>query len=193
MKQETVLLALLELLEKNGVDYFVTGSFASSLHGVPRMTQDADVVVRASLKQLLELSRQISDDFYVSEEAIHEAVEKERMFNIIHFREGFKFDLIPLKRNMFEQTQFDRRIGVKWEGKKIYFSSAEDIILAKLKWSVESDSDRQRRDAGGIIEVQGEKLDWKYLESWAAKLKLGPLLKKIKKRAEMAEGFLPRS
>jgi len=48
-------------------------------------------------------------------------------------------------------------------------------------------------DAGGIIEVQGEKLDWKYLESWAAKLKLGPLLKKIKKRAEMAEGFLPRS
>jgi len=181
MRQEEALLQLIGHLEKNGIEYFVTGSFASNVHGVPRMTQDADIVVKASLTQLLRLAEELKSEFYVSEEAVREAVNLERMFNVIHFKEAYKFDLIPLKtKNNFELSRFQRRLPIEMEGKKVYFSSAEDIILAKLQWAALSDSERQIIDASGIVEVQGESLDWLYLERWANELKVEGLLKKIR-------------
>lgn len=182
MRQEEILLKLLDRLDKDGIAYFVTGSFASNVHGVPRVTQDADIVVKASLKQLMKLAKDLEADFYVSEEAIREAVEQERIFNAIHFADGFKFDLIPLKKNPYDQLRFERRIPIEFEGKKIYFSSAEDIILAKLQWASLSDSERQVRDASGIAAVQGDSLDWNYLNLWADRLGVANLLAKIRPR-----------
>jgi hypothetical protein len=46
--QEEVVGRVVEVLETLGVPYMVAGSFASNLHGVPRMTQDADLVIDAS-------------------------------------------------------------------------------------------------------------------------------------------------
>lgn len=180
MNQEETLLTLIDYLEWNKIEYFITGSFASNLHGVPRMTQDADIVVRASLNQLLKMAQDLSKDFYISEEAIREAFYQSRMFNVIHFQEGYKFDLIPLKNAPFDQSCFQRRIPIEFKGKKVYFSSAEDIILAKLRWAALSDSERQIQDAKGIVEIHKDRLDWSYLESWADQLNVKKLLGKIR-------------
>ena len=40
----TVTLKVTEALEALGIPYFVGGSLASSLHGVPRATKDVDLV-----------------------------------------------------------------------------------------------------------------------------------------------------
>jgi hypothetical protein len=45
--QEEIVARVVALLEQAGVTYMVAGSFASNLHGIPRMTQDADVVIDA--------------------------------------------------------------------------------------------------------------------------------------------------
>jgi hypothetical protein len=39
-------------LESEGIPYFVSGSFASSAHGIPRSTNDIDIVIAPSAQQL---------------------------------------------------------------------------------------------------------------------------------------------
>ena len=47
MTQEEVVAQVVDAIEQAGLTYMVAGSFASNLHGIPRMTQDADIVVDA--------------------------------------------------------------------------------------------------------------------------------------------------
>ncbi|MBI5481798.1 MAG: hypothetical protein HY906_23280 [Deltaproteobacteria bacterium] len=48
MTQEEVVARVVEVLERSGLPYMIAGSFASNLHGRPRMTQDADIAVQAA-------------------------------------------------------------------------------------------------------------------------------------------------
>ena len=47
MTSEDALKLLLSKLDECGIPYMITGSFASNIHGLPRATQDADVVIEA--------------------------------------------------------------------------------------------------------------------------------------------------
>ena len=47
MIPEDALQPVLSGLDKCEIPYMITGSFASNMHGVPRATQDADVVIEA--------------------------------------------------------------------------------------------------------------------------------------------------
>jgi tRNA nucleotidyltransferase/poly(A) polymerase len=40
------------ILEKAGIKYLVGGSLASSLHGIPRSTQDVDIVADLNVQQV---------------------------------------------------------------------------------------------------------------------------------------------
>jgi hypothetical protein len=50
--------------------------------------------------------------------------------------------------------------------------AVEDIILQKLRWGKGSKSEKQWRDALGIIKLQAETLDYGYLIEWAENLDL---------------------
>jgi hypothetical protein len=45
MTSEDALKLLLSKLDKSGIPYMITGSFASNIHGIPWATQDADIVI----------------------------------------------------------------------------------------------------------------------------------------------------
>ena len=94
MTQEEVVARVVDAIEHAGLAYMVAGSFASSLHGIPRMTQDADIVVDADEAAVLRLVKLLEPDFYVSEDAAREALQLRRMFNAIHLGTGFKVDLV---------------------------------------------------------------------------------------------------
>ena len=47
-----------KILEEAGVQCMLTGSFASSVHGTPRATQDLDLVVSATRSQLAALLKE---------------------------------------------------------------------------------------------------------------------------------------
>jgi hypothetical protein len=49
---EDALRLVLSKLDDCGIPYMITGSFASNIHGVPRATQDADIVIEADAKAL---------------------------------------------------------------------------------------------------------------------------------------------
>ncbi|OQY01380.1 MAG: hypothetical protein B6I22_14525 [Desulfobacteraceae bacterium 4572_123] len=55
---------------------------------------------------------------------------------------------------------------------QFYFSSPEDIIIHKLQWYKMGGfvSERQWLDIIGVVKVQADLLDKKYLKRWSAKL-----------------------
>lgn len=80
----------------------LTGSLASSLHGVPRATHDVDFVVaptREQLRLLLERFKRMG--LYVSSEAATAALAKKTDFNVIDFEGGGKVDLVIKKDRPF--------------------------------------------------------------------------------------------
>jgi len=95
--EEAVQLAL-SRLDECSIPYMITGSFANNMHGVPRATYDAYVVIDVDQQSLDKLLESLGEEFYLSPEGAREALARERMFNIIHLETGFKVDLI-IKKN----------------------------------------------------------------------------------------------
>ena len=57
-------------------------------------------------------------------------------------------------------------------GVDTFVISAEDLLLVKLEWYRDSESERHLRDAVGIIRRQENQLDQGYIDSWCARLSL---------------------
>lgn len=165
------LATLVRLLKETDVPHMITGSFASTYHGVSRTTLDVDVVIdptRFSLSRLLVLLAE--NGFYVSEANAGVAFRARGQFNVIHMESVWKIDLIIRKNRPFSETEFRPREPVTILGVDTFVTSAEDIILAKLEWAKASESSKQLRDIRGIIEIKGDTLDLAYIEKWAKAL-----------------------
>jgi hypothetical protein len=85
-----VLQRVIASLEALGIHYMLVGSFASSLHGLARFTQDADLIVDLHPGQLDAFAQAFASDFYVDPELIQQALKRGTSFNIIHFESSFK-------------------------------------------------------------------------------------------------------
>jgi hypothetical protein len=184
MTLEDALQLVLSKLDDCGIRYMITGSFASNIHGVPRATQDADIVIEADAKALDRFLISLGDDFYASREAAKEALARRGIFNIIHLPTGLKVDLIIRKTRSFSHTEFLRRQEVDFLGRGRWVASAEDIILAKLEWARDGKSERQFADALNVAKIRGKSLGREYLRTWARELGVEDLLEEILKALE---------
>lgn len=191
--QETpieIILIVAEVLEKMGISYLVCGSLASSIHGIARATRDVDIVAAFTEKDLTGFVTELQDKFYVDSEMIHEAIKRRASFNLVHLESMFKIDIYVLKQDAFSNEEFARRKKIEIDqnhSKSAYIATPEDTILSKLIWYKKGKeiSDRQWQDILGIIKVQGERLDMKYLHHWAKILDLEEIFKRILREANL--------
>jgi hypothetical protein len=167
-----------ERLKSAGVSYMLTGSFALGYYGQPRMTRDLDFVVALLLQQVDKLVSAFSQDFYIDEDDARTAVKSQRMFNLMHYASGVKVDLIVRKDSQYRQVEFERRKPVELAGVSTWITSREDLILSKLIWARDANSELQKRDVRSLLH---ESLDWPYLQEWAAKLGIVNMLEDISK------------
>ncbi len=85
----------------------------------------------------------------------------------------------------FDQSRFSRRRLVDILGLRLFVSSPEDTILAKLRWAkLSGGSEKQLTDALRIYEVQSSNLDLGYLDNWAAQLGVEDLWQRLRSEAE---------
>jgi hypothetical protein len=169
--------------EDLGIPYLIGGSFASAVHGVVRATMDADVVADIKASQVEPLVGLLQQEFYISSDMVLEAIRHASSFNMIHLETMFKVDVFILKQRPFDLNQMQRRISQSLgesPDEKAYFCTAEDIILAKLEWyrAGGEASERQLRDITGILELQGNRLDFEYMRKWAEGLGVKDLLER---------------
>ena len=160
-------------LNRAGISYMLTGSFASVFYGSPRSTQDIDIVIAATPIQLRGFVEDLPEgEYYVEAEAALEALERESLFNIIDLKTSWKIDVIIRKSRAFSQEEFGRRRLSNLGGVSLPVASAEDIIIAKLEWAKRGQSQRQIDDAAGILRLRGDSLDRSYLDKWVRELDL---------------------
>ncbi len=160
-------------LDQAGIPYMVTGSFAAAAHGVPRATQDIDMVIAPTPDQLQALIRSFpAAEYYVSESAAQDAIRQEGLFNLVDLALGWKVDFIIRKSRPFSRQEFDRRVALEVDGTPLTVVTAEDLILAKLEWYRMGESRRQLDDAAALLRLRGPELDLEYLRSWVGRLGL---------------------
>jgi len=176
-----VVLRVITAFDEMGIPYLIGGSFASSLYGWARSTNDADLLAAIRLDQVSLLVQKLEAEFYVSLQATRRAVQSARHFNLIHLDTNFKVDVFIAKRDGFTEQQLQRRqlreITLNQQ-LHAYFASPEDTVLAKLNWYRRGNevSDLQWRDVLNVIKVQGERLDLDYMRHWAKELGVADLL-----------------
>lgn len=178
--------ALGEVLERAGIRYFVGGSVASSMHGVPRFTSDLDLVVDLSEAQIPALLAAAGPDFDIDEESLREEARRRGSWNIFHVPSMLKIDLFFLKGDSFSESQLARRVALEIvPGRKVYFASAEDVVLRKLLWYREGNesSEKQIPDVVAILKMKRGELDTSYLDHWATRLGVADLLARARAMA----------
>ncbi len=166
-------------LDASGIPYMITGSMAIAIYSTPRMTRDIDLVVEATPNDVYKIVGLFSDDCYIDQDSVLQAVNTHGMFNIIHNNWMVKADFIIRKNEDYRREEFARRQIINIEGKTISVVTAEDLILSKLVWGQRSQSDLQFRDVCQVLSSVSE-LDWEYMQNWADVLGVGNLLRRAK-------------
>lgn len=176
-----VVLKVIAVFEELEIPYLIGGSFASSLYGIVRSTNDADIVAGLKPDHAAPFFRALESEFYVDELAIERAIRTGRHFNVIHSDTQFKVDVFTPRLTGFAIQQLERRqerpFGEDTKH-KAYFASPEDTVLAKLEWYRRGNesSEQQWRDVLTVIKVQVGRLDLDYMRRWAEELRVADLL-----------------
>jgi hypothetical protein len=174
-----VLVLTTERLDRAAIPYMITGSIAASHFGRPRMTRDIDIVVAVTEHETDALLAALGDEFLCHVDGARAAVARRGMFNAIHSEAVIKVDFIVRKADPFRRQEFERRRRVTIAGHEVWMVAPEDLILSKLVWAHESESAVQWADVRSVIRIQGEALDWAYLQRWAEQLGVAERLREL--------------
>ena len=179
MTQLEVLLNVTKTLNKKKIPYMLTGAYAVSFYGKPRTTHDIDLKVLISNPDVDTIYEAFKKDFYIDKDMINQAVTQENMFNIIHNETQTKIDFWLLRNDEFDITRFKRKMKINIHNTPVFISTAEDMIIIKLCWYKESNSQKHYEDIKGILEIQAGRLDMKYINKWAGHFSATDILTKI--------------
>ena len=177
--QDSIALAvkLHTIFEELNILYYITGGVAASTYGEPRTTRDLDVVIAVSLSNLDRLVQRLEiEGFYVpGVEDVRSG--KMQILGITHRETIARADLILAGARDFDREKFSRRREIFIQGRgTLYLASPEDIILNKLRWGAQSQSEKQWRDVLGILKIQSQNLDFNYLNQQAEQIGLSSAL-----------------
>ncbi|OGF65010.1 MAG: hypothetical protein A2Y62_14390 [Candidatus Fischerbacteria bacterium RBG_13_37_8] len=178
-----IIAAVVSVLEGLHIIYYIGGSFASSLYGIPRSSQDVDIIADIRPEHVNSFVQNLQAEFYVDETMVRNAISHKTSFNIIHFVSSFKIDIFLAQDTSYSKKEISRRnlhVLRKEPLFEAYFASAEDIILEKLIWFKLSNEvmNTQWKDVLGIMRVRKGSLDIDYLKHWSTVLDVSDLLEK---------------
>jgi hypothetical protein len=155
-------------LEAEKLPYMVSGSIALNTYTVPRMTRDIDIVIELHKADIDRFCKIFETGFYIDTLTVQEEVERHGMFNVIDFETGYKIDFIVRKNSEYRQLEFLRRIKTDAYGFDVWIVSIEDLIISKIAWIQELQSDRQIDDIQNLL--TNPTADKEYIENWCQKL-----------------------
>ncbi len=175
-----VLRDVVQRFDKVGIEYFLVGSLATMYYGRPRFTQDVDLVVRIKAKQIADFENLFSLEKYYCppKEILHDEILRRGSFNLIHQDSGIKVDIVLDKETEFYTSEFVRRTKLELApGILVYVASPEDLILKKLDYYREGESEKHLNDIRDIL--MNVKTDETYLTKWVERMGLQGEWKKI--------------
>jgi len=162
-----------DIFEKLGVEYMLVGSLASTYYGDARMTADIDMVADIKSEQVREFVKCLPEsEYFVQEHVIKEAIWDQSMFNIRHNDTGFRVDVFIPKKGEFSKLELANRKKAEFSGVHLFIAAPEYIILKKLEYYKEGESEKHLRDISTMIQYQGDRINFGLIDEWAEKLGL---------------------
>lgn len=177
-------------LDRVGVPYVIGGSFASSLYGEPRSTNDIDIVVDLPVARAQALSDALKGRFYVSAEEATRAASSGGTFNVIDTNTAVKVDVFIAGADSLDQERLRVRRAISVSGPsgpvEVFVDTAENIVLRKLSWFRLGGgvSSTQWRDIVSVLRAQRGRMNAEYLRVWTDRLELADLLQRANADAE---------
>jgi len=184
MEHLDLLRTVVEIFNRLGIRYLITGSVASMAYGEPRLTNDIDIVAAIDGSHVDALTAFFPpSEFYLSGEAMREAIRTKGQFNIIHPDSGLKVDVMVKQNTPFDESRFSRARKLSpAEGYFADFASPEDVIIKKMEYYKHGGSEKHLRDITGIMKISGELIDTGYIQKWSRSMGLTEIWKAIQKR-----------
>ncbi|MCR8558005.1 hypothetical protein KXD93_10145 [Mucilaginibacter sp. BJC16-A38] len=161
---------IIECFDRQHIPYMLSGSIAMGMYIIPRATKDIDFVIHLQPGDIESFVAHFAGAYYVSKDAIIDAVNRQSIFNIIDHASGFKADFVVLKNSEYRLAEFDRKQIKDFFGLNIYIVSPEDLLISKLIWIQEWQTAVQMEDIKNLAVVPGLQLD--YVSNWIKKLNL---------------------
>jgi hypothetical protein len=147
----------------------ITGAVASIVYGEPRLTNDIDLVIDMNPDEVEDFTKTFPiDEFYCPPaEVIKLEIGRSQRghFNLIHHETGFKADIYASGRDELHQWGLRNRKAVDVEGEKFWLAPIEYVILRKLEYYREGQSEKHLRDISAILTVSSDEIDFKMLKA----------------------------
>lgn len=119
--------------DKLRVPYVIGGSLASSLHGVPRATQDADLIADLREVHIDRFVAAIESAFYVDGHTARDAILHRSSFNVIHLTTMLKTDIFVPGPDAWVIEELVRarveNVDIDGAATPLRFASPEDTLL----------------------------------------------------------------
>jgi len=181
MSGEQVVARLIESLERDGVAYMLVGALSSNLYGVPRATNDVDLVVRCDSFNLMEFSARLGEDFVLDPQMMVEGFTGSVRNVITYTPMGFQIEVFRLGDDPHHVERFARRRRQQLAGctGEAWVAAPEDVVIQKLRWARRKDID----DVVNLLAVSGGMLDWTYVRRWTAEHGTSDLLDQLCREA----------
>ena len=157
---------VVELLERESVDYMLVGGIASMHHAIPRFTKDADFVVAASSADLEKVLAKLPPKFVLDPQARMELFTGTMRWILEVQGTVYKIELFLRGGDPHHLEEFQRRqrVWLPLIERETWLATAEDIVVQKLRWARSQDVS----DITDILSVSGATLDFPYIENWCA-------------------------
>jgi hypothetical protein len=166
----------IEAFNKLGLRYMLTGAAASIVYGEPRLTNDIDVVLDLAPAEVETFFDSFPlEKFYCppSEVILVEIARSHRgHFNLIHHETGFKADIYTAGRDQLNKWGLDNRKLINIEKDKLWLAPIEYVILRKLEYYREGQSEKHIRDIAGILSISSDQIEFNVLNEKIKVLRL---------------------
>ncbi|MEQ1632415.1 MAG: hypothetical protein ABL997_08585 [Planctomycetota bacterium] len=174
--------SLARSFEQFQVRYVLGGSMASTSYGEPRSTLDADFAADLNLSHFEAWADEVEKDFLFDREWARAEVASRGSFQLLHRTSLVRVDVFVPAWTGLDLWKWEqrKRLVLGAGGQAIDVTSAEGIVLQKLRWYEAGgrSSDRQWRDVVGVLSQQRSRLDRPALAQWAKQLQLESLLQR---------------
>ena len=172
---------IVEVLEKEDIDYCLFGGLAMQVYKRIRATKDIDLIVSFALENPFELINRIERAGFNFDKK--KGVIKINGFKLLRFiyndeDTGFEIfiDLV-ITKGEFQKQILNRKTKTDFLGIKVNIASLEDLILLKFLANRPIDI----VDASVLLEENKKGIDKIYLKTWAKRLDIEDKLKELLK------------
>jgi predicted nucleotidyltransferase len=159
---------LIDVLEREKIQYAIIGGLAVMIYGEPRFTKDVDINIILEKGKIKDFIKKLQAKGFSP--SLYNAVQiaETSGYLQVSYNTGknlTSFDII-IAENPIEFSAIERAKIKKIDGMNIKMITPEDLIIQKIT----SEREKDKNDLIGIIARQEGKMDLDYIRNWLTKI-----------------------